>query len=1098
LDETKQDFLGELRIGRQVSGRFQILAIGLTVALGLVYLLGASGVDVLDHMVIVAPLLGILVVILSLVNVFELLAGSAERSGSYGLAQETLAGVAGFIGGWALLAGQVLLTVGFLQVAAAQIRSLAPGIPIPDAVIALALAVVFVVIEVFQALPRRPGQATLVALFLLGMGVAAISVLFRVDFGGVLQGAGQASDGLSHNLAHFALLYAVVEALLYARRQIRSTGVRLMANLTLSLALAGLALGLFGFLQAGLAPAVGGGLVGDMAGGSTWKLIGGAVLALGVCLAAANSTLMTAARQLSSLSRWGGLPDGLRRLRSPFALPPRLFLVLLVGLIPIIMWLPTGEVVDLAAFMFLVGMLVAVTAAFHSRRTEPDRRRDLELPLFPLVPLTAIGIDVALLLGLPFQRQIGGLLWLGLGLIIYFVYARTHQVTALEGVTTFGRQVGIEKPEGTYRILVPLAQGETRHFALSLAAGLARQLRGDVIPLQVIPMPDPLAMEQGRRIAQERNTLFQWSTRLASETGISVSPVTRLSRSVADGIVDTAIEESCDLILMPWRVAGDLRTDELGRVIDPVVTQAPCDVAVVAYRPEQLQASSEGEAAAGANGASERRPLELKRILVPTSGGPHAPLAVGLALLLAREYGSEVDSVYVTEPGASPADLQAGEGRIRQTLATVQEKAAQFLSLGPDVQALDQSRVKPVVVQAEDVVSGIIQASEDADLVFIGSSEQGVIDQVLFGNLPRRVAAASSAPVIMVRRYQGLSRFWLRRAWETLSKAFPTLSPEDQIEVYKRVRRGARPDVDFFVMMALAGTIATFGLLQNSGAVIIGAMLVAPLFTPILAFSLAIALGDIRLIRLAIEATFKGVFLAVGLAVLLAYISPLQGDPGLVPEIASRTQPNLFDLIVALASGAAGAYAVARKDVAAALPGVAIAAALVPPLGVIGIGISQAEFSIAGGGTLLVVTNLIAISLAGSLTLLLLGFRPAPRGERQARLRTGLVASLILLVVISLPLATVLVQAVGRSQTQHTIQTTLQNAIADQPGVSLVRMDVQGTGSDLTVNATVYVPQNQPAPDGAALAATLRQAVKKPVHLRLVAIPVIEVDQPAP
>ncbi|MGA9191490.1 MAG: hypothetical protein WBZ24_07150, partial [Anaerolineales bacterium] len=242
MDETQQDFLGELRIGRQLSGRFQILAIGLTVALGLVYLLGARGVDVLDHMVIVAPLLGIFVVILSLINVFELLAGSAERSGSYGLAQETLGGVGGFIGGWALLAGQVLLTVGFLQVAAAQVRSLAPGIPIPNGVIALALAVVFIVIDLFQALPRRPGQATLAALFLLGMGVAAISVLLRVDFAGSFQGAGQAGDGLSHNLAHFALLYAVVEALLYARRQIRSTGVRLMANLSLSLALAGLVL----------------------------------------------------------------------------------------------------------------------------------------------------------------------------------------------------------------------------------------------------------------------------------------------------------------------------------------------------------------------------------------------------------------------------------------------------------------------------------------------------------------------------------------------------------------------------------------------------------------------------------------------------------------------------------------------------------------------------------------------------------------------------------------------------------------------------------------------------------------------------------------
>jgi uncharacterized hydrophobic protein (TIGR00271 family) len=1094
LDETRQDFLGELRIGRKLSGRFQILALGLTVGLGLVYLLGAATVDVLNRLVIVGPLLGILVVALSLVNVFEMLAGSAERSGSYGLAQETLGGVAGFLGGWSLLAGQVLLTVGFLQVASAQVRTLAPGLPIPDMLIAVALAVVFVLIELFQAFPRRPALATLVALFLVALTAVVVRAAFHFDVGGSLGHVGLGGDGLAHNLAHYALLYAVVEALLFARRQIRTTGLPLILNIVLCLVLAGAVLGVMGFVQAGVASSQGGGLVADLAEGNTPSLIAGAILAFAVSLAAANSTLMSSARQLSSLSRWGGLPDGLRRVRPPFALPPRLFLLLLLGLIPAVLWMPTADVVDLAAFMFLVGMLVAVVAAFHSRRTEPDRRRDLRLPLFPLLPLTAIGVDLALLLGLPLQRQIGGLLWLALGLAIYLVFARSHQVTAQEGVTTFGRDPGIEKPEGTYRILVPLAQGETRHFALQLAAGLARQLGGDVIPLQVIPMPDPLAMEQGRRIAQQRNTLFQWSTRLATEAGIPISPVTRLSRSAAEGIVDTAIEEDCDLILMPWRVARDLRTDEMGRVIDPVVSQAPCDVAVVAYRPEQMQDGG----AAEDNGGAERKPLEIKRILVPTSGGPHAPLAVGLALLLSREYGSEVDSVYVAEPDASPADLQAGEGRIRGTLATVRERAAQFLNLGPDVEALDQSRVKPLVVQAEDVVSGITQASQDADLVFIGSSEQGVIDQVLFGNLPRQVAAASSAPVIMVRRFQGLSRFWLRRVWETLSRTFPTLEAQDQIEVYKRIRRGARPDIDFFVMMALAATIATFGLLLNSGAVIIGAMLVAPLFTPILAFSLAIALGDIRLLRLAIESTLKGVFLAIGLAVLLAYLSPMQSDPSSVPEIVSRTQPNLFDLIVALASGAAGAYAVARKDVAAALPGVAIAAALVPPLGVIGIGIAQAQFSIAGGGTLLVVTNLIAISLAGSFTLLLLGFRPAPRGERQARLRTGLVASLILLVVISLPLATVLVQAVGRSQRQHTIQSTLQKAISDQAGVSLVKLDIQGSGSDLAVTATVYVPKDNPGLDAATLASELRQALNQPVHLRLVSIPVVEVDQPAP
>ena len=110
---------------------------------------------------------------------------------------------------------------------------------------------------------------------------------------------------------------------------------------------------------------------------------------------------------------------------------------------------------------------------------------------------------------------------------------------------------------------------------------------------------------------------------------------------------------------------------------------------------------------------------------------------------------------------------------------------------------------------------------------------------------------------------------------------------------------------------------ATVGLLLDSGAVIIGAMLVAPLMSPMLAFSLGLVLSDVRLIRLSIEAVFKGVVLAVIIAVFIGLLSPFKELTG---EIMARTRPTLLDLAVALASGMAGAYALARKEVSAALP----------------------------------------------------------------------------------------------------------------------------------------------------------------------------------
>ena len=404
---------------------------------------------------------------------------------------------------------------------------------------------------------------------------------------------------------------------------------------------------------------------------------------------------------------------------------------------------------------------------------------------------------------------------------------------------------------------------------------------------------------------------------------------------------------------------------------------------------------------------------------------------------------------------------------------------------------LEEIPIESRVVEARSVVRGIADAGKEYDLVLIGASNERLIDQVLFGSIPEQIARACPSPVVMVKRYRGLPRFWLQRIWDALFGALPTLSSEERIEVNKQIRSGAQPDVDFFVMMALAALIATLGLLQNSAALIIGAMLVAPLFTSILALSLGIAQGHARLLRLAIEATLKGIALAITVAVILTVISPLRA---VTQEIVARTQPNLFDLAVALASGAAGAYAVARKDVAASLPGVAIAAALVPPLAVVGIGLAMGDLSIAGGGGLLFATNLVAIVLAGAVTLLLLGFRPARRDEHEARLRLGMVTTVLLLVLIAIPLTMVFVQSVATSRTRQVILETLAHHLETMPEAELVGFEFESRGREVEVKATLYAKRPFTAADAERLSDELSQAIGKPARLRLVTIPIMEIE----
>ena len=277
------------------------------------------------------------------------------------------------------------------------------------------------------------------------------------------------------------------------------------------------------------------------------------------------------------------------------------------------------------------------------------------------------------------------------------------------------------------------------------------------------------------------------------------------------------------------------------------------------------------------------------------------------------------------------------------------------------------------IIQASSALTGILKEAENYDLVIVGASEEGFIDQFAFGSIPQRIASGAPHSSVMVKGYSGAPEFWFRKVLRYLFDLFPTLTPEEQLEVREELIDDAQPGRDYFVLIILSSIIAALGLLLNSPAVVIGAMLVAPLMSPVLGFSLGIVLGEVRLLRTSLESVFKGVMATIIVSILVGWISPLKE---ITPEILSRTQPTLLDLFIAMASGMAGAYALSRKDVSAALPGVAIAAALAPPLSVVGLGIANGNMRAASGALLLFVTNIITISLAGMIIFTLLGIHP--------------------------------------------------------------------------------------------------------------------------
>ena len=207
----------------------------------------------------------------------------------------------------------------------------------------------------------------------------------------------------------------------------------------------------------------------------------------------------------------------------------------------------------------------------------------------------------------------------------------------------------------------------------------------------------------------------------------------------------------------------------------------------------------------------------------------------------------------------------------------------------------------------------------------------------------------------------------------------------------------------FAALMTLSVLIAVMGLLADSTAVVIGAMLVAPLMTPVLGIAAALVMAwPGRVVRqVAISAV--GAAGAVGLAAATAFFFPGSTDP-LPGELVARTSPNLLDLGIALAAGAAGAYAQIRRAASDALTGVAVAVALVPPLAVVGITLGLGLFSLATGALLLFIANVAGIVMAAALTFLICGLPGRRLFEGTGRIAGGLRWAAVAVIIMVLPL----------------------------------------------------------------------------------------------
>jgi uncharacterized hydrophobic protein (TIGR00271 family) len=324
-----------------------------------------------------------------------------------------------------------------------------------------------------------------------------------------------------------------------------------------------------------------------------------------------------------------------------------------------------------------------------------------------------------------------------------------------------------------------------------------------------------------------------------------------------------------------------------------------------------------------------------------------------------------------------------------------------------------------------------------------------------------------------------------RSSWfRSLIKPLPVEKRED---VIAEITPLASPGFDFFLLVVLSCSIATLGLITDSPAVIIGAMLVAPLMSPIIGIGLASITGNATLLRNATSALLRGAALAVALATLMTLVNnllPFFSIQELPKEVLARTRPTPIDLVIALAGGVAAAYAMTQPNISAALPGVAIATALMPPLCTVGIGIALNRWDVAGGATLLFITNAVTIAFAAVLVFFLRGFS-SDFHIRNHQIPRSLVLAALLTALLLVPLSYFSLKFFKEASENRLINTVVADEVRNISGAELVELTVNRNDVGLDMVVTVRTGSSLHYEQVVELQKAIVDGIHQPVSLKV-------------
>lgn len=327
---------------------------------------------------------------------------------------------------------------------------------------------------------------------------------------------------------------------------------------------------------------------------------------------------------------------------------------------------------------------------------------------------------------------------------------------------------------------------------------------------------------------------------------------------------------------------------------------------------------------------------------------------------------------------------------------------------------------------------------------------------------------------------------------------FAAVTPEHLTEIQRALDLGTRISLDYVWLVLAACVIATFGLLVNSPAVIIGAMIISPLMLSIQSMALGLVRADYARTLRSMAILSLGGVIAVGCSTIVATLDSRLLQIGVDPsstEILNRTRPWLPDMVVALAGGAAGAFALVRPGIGGAIAGVAISTALMPPLCVVGIGIAHQSPDISRGAFFLFLANVTGIVFASALVFLATSIGPSIGGTLRGHALRRIAIIIMVLAPVLIPLAFFMQQISQDLADERLARGVVTEAITSIDEAQLVSLSINRRSQQrVDVTLTVRSPRAITSEDVRTMQSALTASLPGTATLHVLWIPIIQVE----